>query len=254
MKIPKTPLLALLSLIPLTLSELQEAEVNGMFVFGSSLVDNGNNNFLKNATTKANFHPYGVDFPLGPSGRFSNGRNAIDVLGGLLKLPRLIPPFTDPRTRGARVVHGVNFASGGSGILDQTGSFRGEVMSLSQQIRDFKVTTLPQLRTQLRCVHSPRLFEDHLSNYLFVVGTGGNDYLQYFVSKEKDKVTVPVFTESLISTLSRQLKDSPTRANLAVKCQHPQKVETVSSARETGARARIVEDTCTSMAFIRRKP
>lgn len=95
-----------------------------MFVFGSSLVDNGNNNFLKNATTKANFHPYGIDFPLGPSGRFSNGRNAIDVLGELLKLPRLIPPFTDPRTKGARVIRGVNFASGGSGILDQTGSFR----------------------------------------------------------------------------------------------------------------------------------
>lgn len=79
-------------------------------------------------------------------------------------------------------------------------------MSLNQQIRDFKVTTLPQLRTQLRCVHNPTLFEDHLSNYLFVVGTGGNDYLQYFISNEKDKVTVPVFTESLICTLSHQLK------------------------------------------------
>lgn len=112
-----------LSLVTLSKADNGAAEVKGMFVFGSSLVDNGNNNFLKNATAKANFSPYGIDFPLGPSGRFSNGRNAIDVLGELLKLPRLIPPFADPRTRGARIVHGVNFASGGSGILDQTGDF-----------------------------------------------------------------------------------------------------------------------------------
>lgn len=101
---------------------INEAQVDGMFVFGSSLVDNGNNNFLRNSTARADYQPYGIDFPWGPSGRFSNGRNPVDVLGELLQLPSLIPPFADPRTGGARIVHGVNFASGGSGILDNTGS------------------------------------------------------------------------------------------------------------------------------------
>ncbi|GMN51917.1 hypothetical protein TIFTF001_021063 [Ficus carica] len=93
-----------------------------MFVFGSSLVDNGNNNFLGNSLAKANYLPYGVDFPLGPSGRFTNGKNVVDLLGEKLRLPSFLPAFADPLTKGSRIVHGVNYASGASGILDNTGS------------------------------------------------------------------------------------------------------------------------------------
>lgn len=96
--------------------------IKGMFVFGSSLVDNGNNNFLENSRAKADYFPYGIDFPLGPSGRFTNGKNVIDLLGHYLGLPSSIPPFFDPSTKGKKIVHGVNYASGGSGILDNTGS------------------------------------------------------------------------------------------------------------------------------------
>jgi hypothetical protein len=98
--------------------------VEAMFVFGSSLVDNGNNNFLNGSrAVRADYLPYGVDFLLGPTGRFSNGRNTIDALGELLLLPAggRIPTFADPATRGRAALHGVNFASGGSGILDDTG-------------------------------------------------------------------------------------------------------------------------------------
>lgn len=95
--------------------------IKGMFVFGSSLVDNGNNNHLQ-SKAKADYLPYGVDFPNGPSGRFTNGKNLIDLLGDHLHLPCFIPPFADPLTRGKAIIHGVNFASGGSGILDDTGS------------------------------------------------------------------------------------------------------------------------------------
>ncbi|KAK8913569.1 GDSL esterase/lipase [Platanthera zijinensis] len=109
----------------------EEVVVKGMFVFGSSLVDNGNNNYLKNSSAKADYSPYGIDFPLGPSGRFSNGRNSIDALGELLRFPGFIPPFADPRTAGGRILHGVDFASGGSGILDQTGALARRSLSLA---------------------------------------------------------------------------------------------------------------------------
>ena len=92
-----------------------------MFVFGSSLVDNGNNNFL-DTKAKADYLPYGIDFPNGASGRFTNGKNVVDLLGEQLKLPCLIPPFMDPATKGSRIVEGVNHASGSAGILDDTGS------------------------------------------------------------------------------------------------------------------------------------
>lgn len=105
-----------------TLTQNHDSKIRGMFVFGSSLVDNGNNNFLPNSLAKADYSPYGVDFPLGSSGRFTNGKNVIDLLGEKLNLPNHIPPFNDPLTKGSRILHGVNFASGGSGILDNTGA------------------------------------------------------------------------------------------------------------------------------------
>ncbi|PIA64563.1 hypothetical protein AQUCO_00100203v1 [Aquilegia coerulea] len=169
-----------------------------MFVFGSSLVDNGNNNFVENATSKADYMPYGVDFPQGPSGRFSNGKNVIDALGELLQLP-LIPAFKHPNTKGCMIIHGVDFASGGSGILDETGSVSGRVISLNQQIKNFEDITLPELTAQLGTIS--------LSKYLFVIGSGGNDYLlNFFLPTNPKKMSLPDFTANLRQSLSSQIQ------------------------------------------------
>jgi phospholipase/lecithinase/hemolysin len=64
----------------------REPLFSAMFVFGDSLVDNGNNNRLY-SLAKANYRPYGIDFPGDhptPIGRFSNGRTIIDFLGNLI--------------------------------------------------------------------------------------------------------------------------------------------------------------------------
>lgn len=53
------------------------------FVFGDSLVDAGNNDYLF-SLSKADSPPYGIDFnPSGgqPTGRFTNGRTIADILG-----------------------------------------------------------------------------------------------------------------------------------------------------------------------------
>ncbi|KAJ8760647.1 hypothetical protein K2173_015314 [Erythroxylum novogranatense] len=176
------------------------AVIKGMFVFGSSLVDSGNNNFLQNSGAKADYLPYGMDFPYGPSGRFTNGKNVIDILGGHLKLP-LIPVFADPSTKGSKIVHGVNYASAASGILDETGSIAGHVISLNHQIMNFKETTLPELEAEMGCKR-----RELLGNYLFVVGTGGNDYsLNYFLKGTSANVSLEVFTTNLTTSLSMQL-------------------------------------------------
>lgn len=54
------------------------------FVFGDSLADPGNNNNL-NTIAKANYAPYGADFPGGPNptGRFTNGRTYADFISML---------------------------------------------------------------------------------------------------------------------------------------------------------------------------
>ena len=53
------------------------------FVFGDSLVDAGNNDYLF-TLSKADSPPYGIDFqPSGglPTGRFTNGRTTSDIVG-----------------------------------------------------------------------------------------------------------------------------------------------------------------------------
>lgn len=51
------------------------------FVFGDSLVDVGNNNYIV-TLSKADQIPNGIDFPTHqPTGRFTNGRTIANILG-----------------------------------------------------------------------------------------------------------------------------------------------------------------------------
>lgn len=45
-------------------------KVPAMFMFGDSLVDNGNNNYYLSSLAKANYYPYGIDFFQGLTQRF----------------------------------------------------------------------------------------------------------------------------------------------------------------------------------------
>lgn len=59
------------------------AEGRAFFVFGDSLVDNGNNNYLA-TSARADAPPYGIDFPTHrPTGRFSNGLNIPDIISSV---------------------------------------------------------------------------------------------------------------------------------------------------------------------------
>lgn len=54
-------------------------DLPALFIFGDSLVDCGNNNFLQ-TLSKANYVPNGIDFGK-PTGRYTNGRTIPDILG-----------------------------------------------------------------------------------------------------------------------------------------------------------------------------
>ncbi|KAL0300634.1 UNVERIFIED_CONTAM: GDSL esterase/lipase [Sesamum radiatum] len=97
---------------------LAAPQVPCFFIFGDSLVDNGNNNNIQ-SLAKANYLPYGIDFPRGPTGRFSNGKTTVDVVAQLLGFDDYIPPYA--RARGQEVLKGVNYASAAAGIRPETG-------------------------------------------------------------------------------------------------------------------------------------
>ncbi|KAL5068547.1 hypothetical protein RYX36_019434, partial [Vicia faba] len=95
------------------------------FVFGDSLVDNGNNNFLV-TLARADAPPYGIDYPTGrPTGRKELGSE-----------PTL--PYLSPKLRGEKLLVGANFASAGVGILNDTGFQFIELIRMHKQLDHFE--------------------------------------------------------------------------------------------------------------------
>ncbi|KAL7258136.1 hypothetical protein ACSBR1_004290 [Camellia fascicularis] len=168
-------------------------QFRAMYVFGDSLVDDGNNNFL-DSIAKSNYYPYGCDFPRGPTGRFSNGKTFVDFLGEKLGIPAP-PPYADPTTTGPRIVGGVNYASAAAGILDETGQHYGYRYSLSQQVINFE-NTLSQLRTMM----SGTNLTQYLSTSLAVMVFGSNDYINYYLLPSLYPSTV-IYTPSAFANL-----------------------------------------------------
>ncbi|XP_076895499.1 GDSL esterase/lipase At5g55050-like [Bidens hawaiensis] len=183
--------------------------VPGMYVFGDSLVDVGNNNYLPLSLAKANLPHNGVDFPTGKAtGRFSNGRNAADFLAEKVGLPSA-PPFLSLVSRFKKLsssnatVTGVSFASGGAGILDGTDELYRQSIPLTKQVGYYSLVH-EQLVQQLDSDEA----QAHLSKSLFVVVIGSNDLFNYFNknSKASKEYTPQQFVDLMVSTLKGLLK------------------------------------------------
>ncbi|PNX61877.1 GDSL esterase/lipase, partial [Trifolium pratense] len=92
-----------------------------LFVIGDSSVDSGTNNFL-GTFARADRLPYGRDFDTHqPTGRFSNGRIPVDFLALRLGLP-FVPSYLGQTGNVEDMIHGVNYASAGAGIIALSGS------------------------------------------------------------------------------------------------------------------------------------
>ncbi|XP_057993247.1 GDSL esterase/lipase At4g16230 isoform X2 [Hevea brasiliensis] len=123
----------------LVLSEICIAiDIPANFVFGDSLVDAGNNNYIV-TLSKANYVPNGIDFGR-PTGRYTNGRTIVDIIGQEFSFEDFTPPYLAPTTVGSVVLRGVNYASGGGGILNHTGELFGGRINLDPQIDNFANT------------------------------------------------------------------------------------------------------------------
>ncbi|KAL8459727.1 hypothetical protein ACS0TY_037004 [Phlomoides rotata] len=165
-----------LILLALKYSSGQEL-VPALFIFGDSLIDNGNNNDLL-SLAKANYFPYGIDFNGGPTGRFSNGYTMVDTIAELLGLP-LIPAYSE--INGDNMRHGVNYASAAAGILDDTGRNFVSRIPFNQQIDHFK-STVDQIKNNLGVAD---VSQDLAKSILFV-GMGSNDYLNNYLMPNYD--------------------------------------------------------------------
>ncbi|KAK9923828.1 hypothetical protein M0R45_032228 [Rubus argutus] len=153
-------------------SEIQKKQA-ALFVFGDSLFDAGNNNYI-NTTTRyqASWWPYGETFFRYPTGRFSDGRLIPDFIAEYGNLP-FVPPYLQPGFN--NYTYGVNFASGGAGALAET--HQGFVIDLETQLGYFKKVE-KQLRHKLGDDEAHTL----LSNAVYLISIGANDYYAPFIT------------------------------------------------------------------------
>ncbi|WVZ74264.1 hypothetical protein U9M48_022472 [Paspalum notatum var. saurae] len=203
--------------------------VPAVFVFGDSTVDVGNNNDLNvTAGAKANFPNYGVDFPRStPTGRFSNGLNTADLLVRGLGF-RISPPaylsLTTEKAIRSQMHKGINFASAGSGVFDNTGRLPvcvvllahtdgsdihksinranrcehcfGEVIPMSQQLEYFS-----ELVDRMAKLSGPSKTARLLSRSIFFISAGSNDMFEYSAAPSNDAV----FLRVLVATYKHHI-------------------------------------------------
>ncbi|GLJ25785.1 hypothetical protein SUGI_0493740 [Cryptomeria japonica] len=182
-------------------------DVKASFVFGDSLVDAGNNNYIF-TLSKADMPPNGIDFNASgglPSGRFTNGRTIPDILGQEIGQNVFAPPYMAPTTSGDVLLKaGVNYASGGAGILNETGrNFIGRI-SMDTQLNDFANT-----REEIISMIGVQEAQDFLAEAIFSISIGSNDFLNNYLAienlPERELVSPEQFIQRLIDTFRVQL-------------------------------------------------
>ncbi|KAG5050824.1 hypothetical protein JHK85_003351 [Glycine max] len=178
--------------------------VPAVIVFGDSIVDTGNNDYIT-TLVKCNFQPYGRDFGGGnqPTGRFSNGLVPSDIIAAKFGVKKFLPPYLDPNLQLQDLLTGVSFASGGAGFDPLTAELVN-VMSLSDQLDMFREYT----RKINEAVGRNRTAMI-VSKSIYIVCVGSDDiantYSQLpFRSAEYD---IPSYTDLMASEASNFLQE-----------------------------------------------
>lgn len=180
-----------------------QAEARAFFVFGDSLVDSGNNNYLV-TTARADSPPYGIDYPTHrPTGRFSNGLNIPDLISKRIGSESVLP-YLSPELRGQRLLNGANFASAGIGILNDTGVQFINIIRMYRQLEYFQ-----EYQRRARALVGVDQTERLVKGALVLITVGGNDFVNnyYLVpySARSRQFSVPNYVKYLISEYEKIL-------------------------------------------------
>ncbi|KAI8556112.1 hypothetical protein RHMOL_Rhmol05G0226800 [Rhododendron molle] len=180
------------------------AEARAFFVFGDSLVDNGNNNYLA-TTARADSPPYGIDYPTHrPTGRFSNGYNIPDLISQSLGTEATLP-YLSPELHGQKLLVGANFASAGIGILNDTGIQFVNIIRITQQLQYFQ-----QYQQRVAALVGSAQAKKLVNQALVLITLGGNDFVNnYFLvpySARSRQYNLPDYVRYVISEYQKILQ------------------------------------------------
>ncbi|KAL2549120.1 GDSL esterase/lipase [Forsythia ovata] len=182
---------------------IRRIEGRAFFVFGDSLVDSGNNNYLA-TSARADSPPYGIDYPSRrPTGRFSNGLNIPDIMSeNMGSEPPL--PYLSPELTGQRLLVGANFASAGVGILNDTGIQFANIIRIALQLEYFQ-----QYQQRVSALIGADKTKQLVNQALVLITLGGNDFVNnyYLVpySARSRQYSLPDYVKFIISEYQKVL-------------------------------------------------
>ncbi|KAJ0037535.1 hypothetical protein Pint_22204 [Pistacia integerrima] len=174
--------------------------VPAIFTFGDSIFDAGNNHFNKNCTAQADFPPYGSSFFHHPTGRFTNGRTVADFISQFIGI-ELQKPYLEVHiavTNGSRKDYpknGLNFASAGSGVLQETNKDWG-VTSIQDQLKQFKAL-----------VKQNKIDKTLVETSLFLFESGSNDIFSYLASLGPPTLSPDAYVQSMLTEVSKLIEE-----------------------------------------------
>ncbi|CAN6446748.1 unnamed protein product [Victoria cruziana] len=183
---------------------LSQELVPALFIFGDSLIDAGNNNYIP-SVARANYPPYGIDFGY-PTGRFTNGLTVVDYAAMALGLP-LAPAYLEAKLKGLNMLKGINFASAAAGILDETGANYVARITFNQQLALFEKTIGLEFSPFFQ---DQQELSDYLAKSIYMVVFGSNDYINNYLMPKlypSSKLYDPhTYGQILVRVLTQQLK------------------------------------------------
>ncbi|KAL1202052.1 GDSL esterase/lipase [Cardamine amara subsp. amara] len=174
-----------------------------ILAFGDSTIDTGNNNYIK-TIIRANFPPYGCNFPGGnATGRFSNGKLIPDFIASLLGIKDTVPPFLDPHLSDSDILSGVCFASAGSGY-DNFTDLVTSTLSVSKQ-----ANMLRSYSARLSRIVGKEKAAKIVSEALVIVSSGTNDFdlNLYDTPSPRHKLGVDGYQNFIISSVQNFVQE-----------------------------------------------
>ncbi|KAL3717743.1 hypothetical protein ACJRO7_009217 [Eucalyptus globulus] len=197
-------MITLLAAVLLSVAAPGAEAARAFLVFGDSLVDSGNNNYLA-TTARADNPPNGIDYPTHrATGRFSNGLNLPDIISEKLGAEATLP-YLSPQLTGQKLLVGANFASAGIGILNDTGIQFLNIIRIFRQLQLFQ-----QYQQRLGALIGPAAAKQRVNQALTLIVLGGNDWVNnYFltpVSARSRQFTIPQYSQYLVSEYKKILR------------------------------------------------
>ncbi|KAJ0007970.1 hypothetical protein Pint_29322 [Pistacia integerrima] len=175
-----------------------EVAHKALFVFGDSLFDPGNNQYLNETTQEvATTWPYGETYFKRPTGRLSDGRTVPDLIAQFANLP-ILPPYLQPGAH--QFTDGTNFASAGAGVLDAT---HPGTIHLKLQLSYFK-----DVEKSLKQKLGDKEAKKVLRNAVYLFSIGGNDYFSFSSMNPKaSQSSKGQYVKSVIGNLTSVLTE-----------------------------------------------